>query len=548
MSRLFDGSLVAGLLGVLAVFSLGPMPGSGSVAAAPTARPDVLFPDHGDDTPWELRDIPPGLPAAVREHREMPRKLLPGREWSVGTSGPDVLVQGVAVSGSSAIGGTGFEGVPNVNGVLPPDTNGDVGPAHYVQTVNSSFAIWNKSTGQKLYGPANINTLWSGFGGACQTRNDGDPIVLYDHLADRWLIAQFALPRYPVKPFYICVAVSKTSDPEKAWSRYAYKFDKLPDYLKFGVWADAYYMAINQFKSGSGTWGGQGVVAFERARMLAGQSARAVSFDLHGVDPNLGGMLPSHLTGPAPAPGTPNTFAVIDDDAWGYSADQIQLWDFGVNWTTPSASTFTKQAALSPAPFDSNLCGYARNCIPQRGTTVKIDTLSDRLMYRLNYRIVGSTPTLVVAHSVDVSGADRVGIRWYELQRTSASWAIAQEGTYTGPSANADHRWMPSVAINKNGAMALGYSVSSTSTYPSIRFTGRLANDAAGTMSQGEGEIIAGAGSQTHTSGRWGDYASMSVDPVDGCTFWFTSEYYGAAGGSAGWRTYVGSFKLPDCP
>ena len=517
------------------------------VAAGAPPRPEILAAERSDSTPGELRHLPPSLPPAVLENRVMPRKLLPGRVvGSPGSAGPDPVLQENAVSGASAIAGAGFEGVNNVNGVLPPDTNGDVGPNHYIQTVNIAFAIWNK-TGTKLYGPANINTLWAGFGGACQTRNDGDPIVLYDHLADRWLIAQFALPRYPVKPFYICIAVSKTADPLGQWSRYAYQFNKMPDYLKFGVWQDGYYMAINQFKSGSGTWGGQGVVAFERSRMLAGQSARAVYFDLYNVDANLGGMLPSHLTGNAPPAGTPNTFAVFDDNSWGYSPDQLQLWDFRVNWTTPSASSFTRNTILQPAPLDSNLCGYARNCIPQRGTTVKVDTLADRLMYRLNYRTFSGYAALVAAHSVDTNGSDRAGVRWYELRRpTGGAWTLHQQGTYAGP--DTDNRWMPSIAINKNGTIALGYSVSSTSTFPSIRYTGRLAADPAGDMSQGEGEILAGTGSQTHTSGRWGDYASMSVDPTDGCTFWFTSEYYAAGSSSAGWRTYVGSFKFPDCP
>ena len=515
-------------------------------AAGALPRPEVFSEEHSDQTPAELRDLP-NIPPEVLEHREMPRKLLPGRVGSSGPSGPDAVLQEFAFSGASAVQGAGFEGVNNVNGVLPPDTNGDVGPTHYVQTVNISFAIWNKTTGSKLYGPANIKTLWSGFGGACETRNDGDPIVLYDKLADRWLIAQFALPRYPVKPFYMCIAVSKSGDPQGQWWRYSYSFNKMPDYLKFGVWPDGYYMSINQFKSGSGTWGGQGVVAFERSRMLLGQSAKAVYFDLFNVDANLGGMLPSHLSGSPPTAGTPNTFVEIDDNAWGYSPDQLQLWDFRVNWTTPTASTFTRNSTLGTVAFDSNLCGYARNCIPQKGTTVKVDTLSDRLMYRLNYRTFGTYASLVTAHSVDINGSDRAGIRWYELRKpTGGSWSINQQGTYAGP--DTDHHWMPSIAINKNGTMALGYSVSSGSTFPSIRYTGRLSTDSAGTMGQGEGELIAGAGSQTHSSGRWGDYAAMSVD-TDDCTFWFTSEYYAAGSSSAGWRTYIGSFKFPDaCP
>ncbi|MBI5962131.1 MAG: hypothetical protein HY863_01545, partial [Chloroflexi bacterium] len=198
-----------------------------------------------------------------------------------------------------------FDGVSNVNGVLPPDTNGDVGPNHYVQMVNLSFAIYSK-TGTLLYGPAAGNTLWTGFGAPCSTSNDGDPIVLYDHLADRWMMSQFALPNYPSGPYYQCIAVSQTGDPTGAWYRYSFQISatKMNDYPHFGVWPDGYYMSVNQFVGGA-TWGGAGVVAFERDRMLQGLSAQAVYFDLYSVDPNLGGMLPSDLDGPAPAAGTP---------------------------------------------------------------------------------------------------------------------------------------------------------------------------------------------------------------------------------------------------
>ena len=194
-----------------------------------------------------------------------------------------------------------FDGLNNVNGVLPPDTNGDVGPNHYMQWINVSFAIYSKS-GALLYGPAAGNTLWSGFGGPCQTTNDGDPIVQYDHLADRWMVSQFSLPNYPSGPFYQCVAVSQTGNPTGAWYRYAFQISatKLNDYPHFGVWPDGYYMSVNQFVGN--TWAGAGVIVFERQKMLLGQPAQAVYFDLYSVDPNLGGMLPSDLDGPASSP------------------------------------------------------------------------------------------------------------------------------------------------------------------------------------------------------------------------------------------------------
>ncbi len=435
-----------------------------------------------------------------------------------------------------------FDGVNNVNGVLPPDTNGDVGPNHYVQWVNLSFAIYSKS-GTLLYGPAAGNTLWSGFGGVCETSNDGDPIVQYDHLADRWMMSQFALPNYPNGPFYQCIAVSQTSDPTGAWYRYAFEISatKMNDYPHFGVWPDGYYMSVNQF-SGD-TWAGAGAVAFERDKMLLGQPAQAVYFDLYPIDSNLGGMLPSDLNGPAPAAGTPNYYLQVDDNGFGASQDQIEVWQFSVNWANTGASTFTRAALLPTAAFDSDMCAGNRNCIPQQGTTRKLDAIADRLMYRLQYRNFGDYQTMVLNHTVDVNNTDRAGIRWYELRNSGSGWNIQQQGTF---SPDATHRWMGSVAMDGSGNIGLGYSASSSTIYPSIRYTGRLAGDPLGQMTQGEGTIINGTGAQTDTSSRWGDYSSLSVDPVDDCTFWYTNEYLPSTS-ARGWRTRIGSFKFPSC-
>ncbi|MEW5830386.1 MAG: hypothetical protein AB1846_15975, partial [Chloroflexota bacterium] len=436
-----------------------------------------------------------------------------------------------------------FEGVSNVNGVLPPDTNGDVGPNHYMQWVNLSFAIYSK-TGTLLYSPAAGNTLWTGFGGVCETSNDGDPIVQYDHLADRWMVNQFALPNYPSGPFYQCIAVSQTGDPTGAWYRYQFQISatKMNDYPKFGVWPDGYYMTVNQFST-TGSWAGAGVVAFERDKMLLGQAAQMVYFDLYGVDPNLGGMLPGDLDGPVPPAGAPNPVLQFDDNAWGYSGDQLQIWSFHVDWATPSNSTFTQTAVLPVAAFDSNMCSYNRNCIPQQGTTRKLDAIADRLMYRAQYRNFGSYQTLVLNHTVDATSTDRAGVRWYELRNSGGGWSIYQQGTFSPDTAG---RWMASIAMDGNGNIGLGYSVSSSTMYPSIRYTGRLAGDALGQMTQGEGTLITGTGAQTSTYSRWGDYSSLSVDPLDDCTFWYTNEYLQTTSTSS-WRTRIGSFQLPGC-
>ena len=249
--------------------------------------------------------------------------------------------------------------------------------------------------------------------------------------------------------------------------------------------------------------------------------------------------------------GSPNYFVQADDDAWGFSQDQLQVWEFHVDWTSPNNSTFIGPTLLATAPFDTDLCGYSRSCIPQPGTEQGLDAISDRLMFRLQYRSpsagsgrrFGSHQTLVVNHTVDADGGDRAGIRWYELRDSGGGWSIYQQGTYAPDS---DHRWMGSIAMDVAGNMALGYSVSSGTTYPSIRYAGRLAGDAPGTLPQAEKTLIAGGGSQTHNAARWGDYSMMAVDPTDDCTFWYTQEYY-ATTSSAGWQTRIGSFKFPSC-
>ncbi len=325
-------------------------------------------------------------------------------------------------------------------------------------------------------------------------------------------------------PFYECIAVSATSDPLGAYNRYQYSFDKLNDYPKLAVWPDGYYMTMNQYTSLSLQFAGQGVVAFDRAKMLTGQPASAIYYDLASVDMNLAAMLPADLDGPAPPAGSPAYFAQIDDDAWGVTpSDQIQIWQFHSDWTTPSQSFFTRVAALPTAPFDSDMCGNSRNCLPQPGTTATIDAMSDRLMYRLQYRNFGDHESLVVNHTVDADGADHAGVRWYEIRNPGSSPSIYQQGTYAP---DADHRWMGSVALDSAGNMALGFSVTGASTFPSIRYTGRLAADPPNVMTLGETDLMVGTGSQTNSSGRWGDYSLMVVDPVDDCTFWYTQEYY----------------------
>lgn len=502
------------------------------------------------DTSRALRDMPPVAPARRVDPDE--REPRGTRRIVRGRGRPDPVVQRSSGTARVTALSQTVDGVGNVNAVLPPDTNAAVGPNHYVHAVNVSFAIYAKgdtSTPPSLiYGPAETSTIWTGFGGPCEARNDGDAIVMYDHLADRWVMSQLALPNLffgiAIAPFYQCVAVSATNDPTGAYHRYQFAFNKLNDYPKLAVWPDGYYMTINQYSAITLQWAGQGVIAFDREKMLAGLPASMQYMDLSALDINLGGMLPADLDGPAPPEGSPAYFVQMDDDAWGYSPqDRLQLWRFEVNWTTPSASAFTGPSLMTTASFDSDMCDFSRTCIPQAGTAVKVDAMADRLMYRLQYRNFGTHESLVVNHTVDVDGNDHAGVRWYEIRSPRSTPFIHQQGTFAP---DGDHRWMASVAMDGAGNMALGYSVSGSSTFPSVRYTGRLAGDPAGAMTMAETEIVAGTGSQTHPSGRWGDYSMMSVDPTDECTFWYTQQYY-ATTSEMDWRTKIGRFVFPAC-
>lgn len=422
--------------------------------------------------------------------------------------------------------GQNFDGIYNTYGVAPPDTDGDVGLNHYIQMVNNGFQIFNKS-GTSLYGPASLASIWTNLPGPW-VGNYGDPIVLYDELADRWLLSQFSLPNYPNGPWYMLIAISQTSDPTGSYHLYVYSFTDFPDYPKFGVWPDGYYMSINRFSSGSLSWAGTGVAAFERAEMLNGNSADMVYFTTSsGDDPQ--SFLPSDFDGTPPPANTPNYFSYIN--GWS-GTDQLRIYEFDVDWVTTLNSTFTGPYDVVVTPFS-----YP-NSVPQLGTTQTLDNLSSRLMFRLQYRNFGAYETLVTNHSVNADGTGRAGVRWYELRNTGSGWFMYQQGTYAP--ADGLYRWMGSAALNGNGDLAIGYSVSSSTMYPSIAYAGRYASDPLGTMTIPEVTIHSGAASQTGVS-RWGDYSAMSVDPSDDETFWYTQEY---SSGGWNWRTRIASFMF----
>ena len=451
-----------------------------------------------------------------------------------------------------------FDGPSNLCGCSPPDPNGAVGPNHVLVISNLDFQIFNKS-GASLFGPAANNTLWSGFGGGCQTRNDGDPVVLYDQLADRWLISQFTA----AAPYTQCIAVSQTSDPTGSYYRYSFLVgggNNFGDYPKAAVWPDAYYFSTREFAGGS-TFVGVGAYAVNRAQAISGNPPQVISF-LAPPNPAYvvgDGLLPSNLDGiTQPPAGSPNYYVGSEDPNAGRGAPQnaLTLWKFHADFGNPTNSTFTLTNTIPTAPFNSilALCGGGRNCVPQPNTTNRIDHLGyrQRPTFRLAYRNFCDHESLVTNQSVSAGNGPNgevSGARWWEVRSPANNPVIYQEGTYAPGLTDGIHRWMGSIAMNGLGDTALGFSASNStnpSVFPSAYYTGRNADSPLGMMPLGEGSIINGTGSQTGSQ-RWGDYTSVWVDPTDDITFWYVNQYVPTTS-SVGWRVRVGSFRLGPVP
>ena len=406
--------------------------------------------------------------------------------------------------------------------------------------------------------------------------------MLYDQLVNRWILTQFTTRGAPF--YYNCVAVSKTPDPTGEYYRYAFVTQRdltptdppfeayyFPDYPKYGVWTDSYLMTTRDF----GDLGGYGisVYALEKAKMISGNpKARAVQFflDSEVVPINLlgDGLLPADIDGhrrpraQVPAP----IFGSQDDDfsPYGATSDALNVWELTVKWNSKAEASLVLAAQLPVAAFDSNFpCGPSRGCLPQPGITNPdqwLDVLSyrQRVTHRLAYRNFGGHESMVTNQSVEAQ-AGIAGVRWYEVRRVNGVYSVYQQGTYSPDGVN---RWMGSAAMDRDGNIAIGYSVvDGVSVYPGIRYTGRLSGDPLGDMTLAEGVIINGTGVQTTTNSRWGDYTSLNVDPTDDCTFWYVNEYYEVSGvplplpppplpfpgTTAPWQTRIGSFKLPGC-
>src|SRR5205807_1299552 len=492
-----------------------------------SSKPTVIPPVSYDISPPLVDLVASSPPMAPTSQRNIPLRQ-PARPTAAPLASvtPDQALQQLSLPLVNTTAGLDFDGI-GAAGSAPPDANGSVGATQFVQIVNVEYAVYDKTSGALLLGPTPIHNIWSGFNGDCANGDGGDPVVLYDKAANRWVVGQMN-----VNLNAYCMAVSTTSDATQSYYRYEFSFGgNTPDYPKLAVWPDAYYWTANTFSSAN-TFVGANPCAFDRATMLSGGPANAFCMQQNS---SVDSLLPADLDGTTPPPtGQTNLYLQLA------APSSLNLFKFHVDFTTPSNSTFAGPAAIPVTPF-SQACGGG-TCIPQPGTTQQLDSLGDRLMFRLAYRNFGDHESLVVNHSV-MAGSS-VGVRWYEIRSPNATPTVFQQGTF---SPDAQYRWMGSIAMDQSGDIAVGYSASSSSNFPAVRYTGRVPSDPAGTM-ESESSIIEGTGSQTtgSSSSRWGDYSGMSIDPADDCTFWYTNEYL-TTNGSFNWKTRIGSFKFTSC-
>jgi hypothetical protein len=573
---------------------------SGAKSKKPSVKPDFIKAVAFDVSPplrrmaakphTVVKSAPPDLSEIRKERGRIARDSGFSGDGALQGPAGSTLAPALAIASPSLT----FEGVSNLDNfnifgfrVNPPDPVGDVGPNHYVEMINLVYAVYDKA-GNLLVGPVDTGTLWSDFPIEDCTDPSGDPIVIHDQLEDRWVLSQFTTRglnpdgSFNGLPFYNCVAISVTGDPTGAYYRYAFLSDlgdvvMFPDYPKYGNWKKTYVLTSRDF--GINGEYGISVYALEKNKMIAGNpNARAIRYFIDGNDPDLlplvgDGLLPADLDGtkqPKEDAAIPIVGTQDVDAGYGATFDALNIWDLKIHWQANPVTSLVLNTQLPTLPFDSVFpCGPSRGCLAQPGVANPdqwLDVLSyrQRPIWRLAYRTFKGYDSMVTNQSVQATegglGVAIAGTRWYEIRRVGTTYTIHQQGTYSPP--DGVHRWMGSIAQDKNGNMALGYSVvNGTTVFPGIRYTGRLAGDALGTMSLGEATVVDGTGVQTTTNSRWGDYTSMNIDPVDDCTFWYVNEWYQVSGlplplpppplpppgTTAPWQTKIAKFKLPGC-
>lgn len=413
----------------------------------------------------------------------------------------------------------------NTQGATPPDPSGASSKTHFIQMVNTAMQIYDKS-GNSLWGPTSLSSVFPG------SANDGDPIVMYDKYADRWFISQFQTSGNK-----ILIAISQTADPLGAWYYYTFSFSSFPDYPKYSIWNNGYYMTANMLE--------QNAVCFEREKMLAGDpTAKMVALTVPDVSmKSFFSASPAHADGDVlPPEGTPAYLFYFQDDAWEGGVDHIKVWEMQVDWNDVNASAISLKQELPVAAFNTDF-DQNWNDLPQPGTAKKLDAIPGAFMYMGQFKNFSKHNSMLLSHTVDVdlTSVKRAGVRWYELRQSanSSEWVVFQQGTFAP--ADADSRWLGCVAMDRQGNIGMGYSKTGPATFPSLYFTGRKKDDPLGIFTINESIAFEGTGAQ-EGSNRFGDYAHITVDPSDGLTFWYTGEYIG----STGWKTGVFSFRVGE--
>jgi hypothetical protein len=462
-----------------------------------------------------------------------------------------------------------FEGIGMIDnedvfeaGYYPSDSNGDIGPNHYVEMVNTLYRVYDRQ-GNPLTPPLKLSALFQVLGGPASEYDDGDPIVLYDHLADRWLLSQFVVSGwFEGERAHQAIAISQTDDPTGAYYVYDFEMpnDDMNDYPKFGVWPQAYFMTDNQF-SRTDDFTGAGVFAFDRRRMLVGDPTASYCFQ---ELPDKASLLPADLDGPPPSEDSPGIFVALSspelenyrpseekNSLSGLTADVepptatqpygLQIFFYSVDFEHPERSDFSEGGLVALPPFV--LFTTNMEAVAQRGTRSKLDSLGDRLMHRLQYRCYGEQDGLVGNFTENVGGTGQAGVHYFDLRRylPDGEFFVHEQGLQAPDRL---HRWMGSAATDWQGNLAVGYSASGIDSFPSIRYAGRLAGHPPGRLTLEEAVLQAGVHSQDGDPGRWGDYSMLAVDLVDDSTFWYVNQYIGE--NPPAWNTRIGSFRFTN--
>lgn len=466
---------------------------------------------------YEVENQPPGLRDDARQPEGFTDPALQRNQGNLNQ--PTILknFDGLGVADDDEVLGNRF---------APPDPVIEVGDQYIVEMVNIVTAVYDKD-GNVVFGPVPNNSFWEGFGGACENNNAGDGIVVYDQAEDRWIISQFANPG--ASSAAECVAISQTSDPTGSYYRYEFETPG-NDYPKLGVGTEAYYLSWRDFAGGGGA---MSAGAVDKEALLQGDDASIIAFT-PSESGNFGTRPPADIDGTLPPADTPHPFPALD------GSDALSIWGFNPDFQDPGNSTFNELANIEVDEFNDPLCADLRDaCVPQPNGP-DLETLSETVMHRAHVRDLGDEMSMALTHTVDV-GEGRAGMRWYELRDDGSGWSLRQQGTYAPE--DGLNRWMGSIAVDPDGSLALGYSVSSNDQVPAVRFTGRPVDAPLGEMTFQETEIFAGEVSQGSTN-RWGDYTAMVTDAANPGTFWYVGEYASDDFNTFNWDTQIASFQF----